>query len=55
MQQLLDNYLIPEPDFNRVVRNTRLTEKSLLIAREILVEGKDLTAVAARTSSPGNA
>jgi hypothetical protein len=48
MQQMLDSYRIPEADFERVARNTRLTEKSLQIAREVLVDGKDLAEVAPR-------
>jgi hypothetical protein len=48
MQQMLDSYRIPVGDFDRVARNTRLTEKSLVIAREILVEGKDMAEVASR-------
>jgi len=48
MQQMLDSYRIPAADFERVARNTRLKEKSVVIAREILVEGKDMAEVAAR-------
>lgn len=48
MQQMLDNYRIPEADFERVARNTRMKEKSLQIAREVLIDGKDMAEVSAR-------
>lgn len=48
MQQLVDSYRLPASDFERVARHTRLTPKSLAIAREVLVEGKEMAEVGTR-------
>lgn len=48
MQPLADMYRLPEEDFGRVAEQTRMKERSLRVAREVLVEGKGLSEVADR-------
>lgn len=48
MQPLADMYRLPEEDFIRVADQTRMKERSLQVAREVLVEGRGLSEVGER-------
>ncbi|CAJ3264820.1 TrfB-related DNA-binding protein [Burkholderia pseudomallei] len=48
MQPMTDTYRLPEEDFGRVAAQTRMKERSLQVAREVLVEGKGLSEVGER-------